>query len=704
MARIRTYDLDTTISDNDYLLGNDGDNGSVVTKRFPLEDLKEFVLDGSSIDILRRIPPRHLLVVNEAGDNIDRAPLQVSYTPIDRDSDRLNEDGHLDLLSAGEGTSRIDYRSDINGNPELRFINYNLEYVLESFVGTVVNFNTQNEGPETANSLTATVKAYIPYDPDVNVLNDIGDVSDVFILDFGDIVPPNGIQATNAVDRIAIVEPNETTGAFAVLSELQLSSLVVTGGMNIDGDLNVGSDEDRSNINLAGFLKFNDIQEGIQFGSDDNNITFTSDAAGNLRIAELGSGMINFDVPVNFSGGVNLEEMVFEDTDSLTRINADGVFLTDKTNNTVKVLQSVVANDTSGTPAPQLLTSINIDGTTFSLPSFDASAVIEAFPGLNEALSGPTEEITTGSFFYGTQSANDVTPTSPIDSAVINVVVPEGATSITLSGADKTAFEAWYDLTDPDVPYFLDNTQPAPTVGTPIDSTTIPVYMIVGYNSTTGVLTLGLLGSGAVNISSQTFNLSSSEIIVANLPDEDELEYNFVTVGDDNILSKTDLNIMGSANGAHYTIPDEGVATPQALSSITFEGDHNVSQGDTTGSVIVDVSGRYRAPIQGAVFGDGGGVTETFTLNILDTITEPATLELPVAQEFGDSIKIVNVSNFSETGADTTSSTWSIYPGGTNRIMKQPQGQTLTLDDSTASFELVWSGVAEIGWVIIGID
>ena len=50
------------------------------------------------------------------------------------------------------------------------------------------------------------------------------------------------------------------------------------------------------------------------------------------------------------------------------------------------------------------LTSIKIDGNWFQLPAL-TSGVAEALPGLTETLAGPSGNIITGRFFYGTQNA-----------------------------------------------------------------------------------------------------------------------------------------------------------------------------------------------------------------------------------------------------------------------------------------------------------
>ena len=698
MARIRTYPVESTddISVNDYLLGNDGDNGSVITKRFPLANLKEFILEGTEIDILRQVPPRNLIVVDETGEDVTRAPLQVTYTPIGAGNERLNEDGHLPLLNEGELGSVIDYYTDGNGTPYIEFVNYNLEYTLFGFVGSTFNFNTVNGGSEVVDAISATVAEYIPYNPATSIDSE-GNTRDRFRLEFGDIIPVNATQGPNLVTRLVVAEVNPVTGNFATLSELEMSSLVITGGLDIDGDLSVGSDEDRANIDLSGFLQMNDPAEGLRFGSETHNITFTSDGNGQLSIDALGDGMVTFNTPVNLAAGVNLSSIEFAGDTTTTIVDDTGIRLINNLDNTTKVLQTVTANDTSGSTGA-LLTSINIDDVTYPLPSFDASAVIEAFPGLNEALSGPSEEITTGTFFYGTQQANEVTPTSPIATNIPSITIPEGATSVTIDGAIKTAFDAWYDLANTDIPFFLETGEVA-TAGVVIDSLTTNVYMVVGYNETTGVITLGLLGSGAVNISSQTFNLSSAEIIVANLPEEDEAVFNFVTVGTDNILSKSELDISGAANGVRYTAEGE---IDQPLSGLTFLGDHNIEVNTMTNTVELDISGRYIQPTAGAVH-TASYTTQLWTLNILDTVSADSVLTLPVAQAFGDSIKVVNLSTITDTG-DTSSNPWTIMPGGQQTIMKQSPGEVITLDDSTASFEMVWSGDATTGWVIIGLD
>ncbi len=700
MARISSKPLatETDITANDYLLGNDLNDGSIITKRFQLEELKNFFLEGTASDIFRRVPIRHLPVVTLSDDGteeFERAPIQVSYTPV-------IEPINLIVNGAVDGVD-MDYSIDQNGNAFLTLNNYNEEYFLPGFEGVGVEFQTLIGSSEV--TYTAVINEYLG----LQFQQDDDITRDKFSLTFtsSEVTP---LEPTNRVIDLTITTPN-SLGNYGILSNMEMASLVVTGGLNIDGDLDIGSNDDRSEINIHGFINFDDPQEGIRFGEESGpNVTLTTDGNGNLIIdgvhPDSGTdGRVIFNDPVDLNNGVVVDEIVFTDGDDTTTVNAQGITAT--VDGTTLSLQEVTANSPSGNNAGALLTSIEVDGTTYPLPSLDASAVVEALPGLDEALSGPTEAITTGTFFFGTQSGARVTLSSATLLNTVDVTIPEGATSLDFDdfSGDETLFETWYanKATD-EVGFFVIAAEAfTGTTYSPDDFFDSPysefpggLYMIVAYNETTNVLTFGKLGTGAITISSDVLNLNPGTIIATQLPDEDDANFDFVTIGQDNILSKSSLDIQGTANGARYNF--EGV-TEGSISSITFEGDHNIS--DVGGDVSVDISGRY---VEGGVHTTGGATVSLWSLNILDTISTDQQLTLPVAGQFGDSIKFSNVSTLSSSGEDVTSGTWSLLPGGQDRIMKQEQGTALILNDATASFELVYSGNTDIGWVVIGIN
>ena len=752
MARIRTYDLDTTISDQDYLLGNDGNNGSVVTKRFSLEDLKEFIVSGTDIDIIREVPARHLMVVNQNGDDIQRAPIQVSYTPIDEEIVLVNPEAVLGV--------ETNYYVDGNGNPFIQFKDYNLEYFLPGFVGTQWTFTTSLGGGDT--EYVGTISSYDGF------VNQDGVVVDTFSLSITD----TPYQTPNSVLELTVTGAN-SDGNFGILSQMEMSSLVITGGIDVNGDLNIGSNDDRSIINVHGFLQFDDQNEGIRFGDEDANVFVTTDGMGN--IVTTGEGVINVENQINLNGGVSVDELILSDEDSTTTLNSDGITVVE--NGVTKQLQSVSANSPQSSAVAEL-TSVQIDGQNFVLPAL-TSAVAEVLPGLDESLSGPSETIVTGRFFFGTQSGSTITFTSAsTDILTLGLTVAEGATSVelgvittptvtptaaqtvftytglttlisaTINDVDRTsdftaapgtltysgtpdlattdsivfkyttaatdvdilAFETWWALRDVaagEIGFFVEDVASATSgidAATNGDMFTVPyivggqpneIFMIVGYNDPFNIIGLGQLGTGAINITADVLNLSPNTVIATNLPEEDEAVFDFVTIGDDNILSRKELDIQGTANGARYTF---GMNEDLSISNITFEGDHNISLGGA-GELVLDISGRYT---EGGVF-TVGGPTNLFSLNVLDTIGADQVMMLPQATTFGDSVKFVNVSTLAADGTEATSSQWSITPVAGQNIMKQAVGQALVLDDPTASFEMTWVG-GTVGWVVIGIN
>ena len=130
MARIRTYQLDENLSTSDYLLGNDGDNGSVITKRFSIEDLKEFI--NEDIPLAQQLPPGYISATDQQGDSFERSPIQVQHT---------NAPGpHVFFDGMSIAGFDIFYLTLSNGQQVFRFENYNEPFYLPSFVGKSFTF------------------------------------------------------------------------------------------------------------------------------------------------------------------------------------------------------------------------------------------------------------------------------------------------------------------------------------------------------------------------------------------------------------------------------------------------------------------------------------------------------------------------------------------------------------------------------------
>ena len=228
MARIREYQLDTNITTNDYLLGNDADNpSSVVTKRFSIEDLREFYLRGT-FDVTD-VPNRYIPTVNQTGDDIERSPLEVIHTNVTTPI-ALAVDGQV-------GGVQAFYAIDQNGNGTIRFENYDEEYYLPGFVGSTFTFMTTLGG---TNTYTATVASYDGFVVNNEIINDTFSIT-------GDLP----IQANNEV--IAL------TASQGVIREVNFeSNLSVNGDLSIEGSSTFGVEGDDTTVTFNSAAQFND--------------------------------------------------------------------------------------------------------------------------------------------------------------------------------------------------------------------------------------------------------------------------------------------------------------------------------------------------------------------------------------------------------------------------------------------------------------
>ena len=362
------------------------------------------------------------------------------------------------------------------------------------------------------------------------------------------------------------------------------------------------------------------------------------------------------------------------------------------------------------------MSSVQIGDRNYTLPELSAG-VAEALPGLNEDLEGSPTPFTTGTFFIGIEQTSGVSyqgaPAEDVTTIALSIAANVTAFDLGDDGdADVTAFEALRDLREVDNReqiFFLESTDtttlPA-TVGDIIPDT-VDVYEVIAYDTITNVATFGKLGSGTINISTESFTVSSSEVTFSEIPPEafDNNVHEFVTIDNNNLLSKSPLSISGAANGARYTGDGEA---DQGLVSLEFTG-HNATAD--TGVMVVDTTGSFNvrprlntSPIT-AVAGD---------LLVLRPIVGDATINLP-SGNVKDSIRIINTSTVNDDGTlGATTGVWEIAPfagqtimGATSTDPADADYRNLVLNDPTASFELVYTGdgtAGDMGWIIIGIN
>ena len=524
MARIRTYQLDENLSTSDYLLGNDGDNGSVITKRFSIEDLKEFI--NEDIPLAQQLPPGYISSTDQQGDSFERSPIQVQHT---------NAPGpHVFFDGMSIAGFDVFYLTLSNGQQVFRFENYNEPFYLPSFVDKSFTFQLVGD---TDNTYTGSIRSYQGF-----LLEDTA-TSGQMNEDFDDYVDVFYIDVTGRTDGQSVTLTTTQLQNFTITSNLTRvkveigADFAVKGGTTFDGDLDtkgnltvegdtalngpnldinstlveIGEDDDRAEVHLHGTLHFDDPNEGIVFGPTEEGIpadmtttTFTVDAAGNLTI----DGAPTDDLPtftftdtVNVSvestlttTGINNTGPLNQDGDtSLTgdltiytygppdengdRFNDDGeidnshVTISDGTITSqnadgsagASVVQIYANNQTDVTEdVTAQLATLTIGSGVFTLPEF-SSGVAEALPGLTEDLEGAPAAFSTGRFFIGNeQSTGALYQGSPTED--ITGITQTIAAGVTSHDLDTQTFTATAGQTS-----FALNRIPEPFVSVTID-------------------------------------------------------------------------------------------------------------------------------------------------------------------------------------------------------------------------------------------
>ena len=717
MARIRIYDVATSadITNEDFLLGNDrsATNDSVITKRFNLSDLKDFILLGQDIDIIGQVPRNKGVMVDPTvNGGLTRLPITINETPILEDIPLIGTDLPHQGRYLLDGTSSTIFLTDFEG-----------AYYLPDFVGSTVTYTTTLSG---ATEYTAVITAYNGFRDDTN-----GMIQDSFSIDVG----PS--ETDNALTSLTISGVNGAPAGTEL--SIELSHLTVNGTTNLLGQVNVGTDNSRTEMHVHGTVNFDEGSEGIVFGPVDGDspgmstTTFTVDNQGNLLIngadntqggTDFPSWTFSSTIDVNIESTLTTENInvggditiTNENDDSSVTITSGGISTVNADGTAGNPIAAVTANEPGTLPVTAQLSSVQIGDRNYTLPELSAG-VAEALPGLNEDLEGSPTPFTTGTFFIGIEQTSGVSyqgaPAEDVTTIALSIAANVTAFDLGDDGdADVTAFEALRDLREVDNReqiFFLESTDtttlPA-TVGDIIPDT-VDVYEVIAYDTITNVATFGKLGSGTINISTESFTVSSSEVTFSEIPPEafDNNVHEFVTIDNNNLLSKSPLSISGAANGARYTGDGEA---DQGLVSLEFTG-HNATAD--TGVMVVDTTGSFNVRPRL----DAGPVTAvTGDLLVLRPIAGDATINLP-SGNVKDSIRIINTSTVNDDGTlGATTGTWEIAPftnqtimGATSTDPTDADYRNLVLNDPTASFELVYTGdgtVGDMGWIIIGIN
>ena len=709
MARIRTYDLDTDVSANDYLLGNDGDSSSVVTKRFNINDLKDFIIRGNEIDILTHVPGSlnnggWVPSVTPDGMDVEKSNIKTVF---DRPASLIIDNDDL----AQQGSQINIYASNtVGGEATLEFVNFNFGPALDRLSGSSF-IARQNGSPD----IGGVFGDLIPYNnTDYNV-----DSADNERWMVNAVIDPGSAVDGNFVQVIEL----EFTDAFnlkrtSIVGSTEIADLTVTGETQFAGDLTV------SNLNFPA------AGTGITFG---DGVRLSSDAtADNLIIT--GDDDVTFQTNVNVEGrNLNVSSDQAGDQSSLTvtnryitAIGTDGLATPD-----IKAVQANQQTNIDGAE-PTLrgtLSLIQIGDEYWSL-AVEQSADAFILPGLHQDLVGSTADITTGTFFFGddnggfggfqtelTPTGTEAAPALPISTGEFTAETTDDGQREFLTRASQTTPYSQRLFFIPDGTTLQTMDDDGTIDGSPVVGNSVvgPTYLVVSYievtvsGTTTGTLTFSELGTGNLIISAPTVSITS-------LPDAvDTVNPTLLFADDNGVLSK---NTVPAIAGQQAVVNFENVqdSTSGSVNGFTFNSGpncHNVTSFG--GRITADLTGRYDIRIQEIL---PTSIDADKTLNFWElvvlgnvdpamsyteavrTITLPEVELLRAVNEAGSTIKIVNASDIDAMGAGIASDPWIIAPAAGQRIMKLPADETLILNDPT-SFELVWSGNINTGWLIV---
>ena len=703
MARIRTYDLDSDVSANDYLLGNDGDSSSVITKRFSLDDVKSFITEGiTGESIIDRVPSGFVPNVshdNDFGDNnIDNSFIRISESP------RVTGTEH-EFTSADEGVMNLRLRDD--GSCVIDFVNYYQPYILDQFNGirfTITDSTQLGADGEITGVFGAMVTEI--RDPDDGGTHIFGYNSDedyyysvVAVLDEASI--------QRKISDFACLTLDDTPAKIVYeLFELTAQELTVRETSQFNGDVTIGSDTGTTaDLHIHGDQYFDDDQGGIIFGSLPDNVTMTTDGD-DLTFGGRGNVNISTD-----PGDLIVQTtLVMDDGNNIDIHGGDIRFLnTDGTEMTPQArIVPVAGNGRAATLTNEgVLTDIRIGDGFFTLPTAIAQTAF-VLPGLGEGLAPVPDGTTgaalmTGQFFYGIDEGTFATFSSVQTGAQLQLTA--GESTATVPEASDAAYVALFD----GVPsgqrlFFVDSANTFDFSGPPAVGTTVTgnVYEVVNYVNNT--LSFSLVGQGSIEISSPTVELSNVPTVASNT---------FIVRDSNNNLGVAEISdIAGAQAQVAYTNDDHTDADADFTNvrNIQFVSCNDAVDTDTAGEIVVDVTGRYPL-FRGGAEQTANFPGELFRIHVLGEAPAPTdgapnptrTFTLPQYSTVGDSIKIVNLSTVGANGVARTSGQWRLLPHTGQRIMKLPANTEMILNDASSSFELTYVH-PDIGWALIGVN
>ena len=721
MARIRTYPLveQADITANDYLLGNDLNDGSVITKRFSLEELSNYF--GNDSHFWERTARSWTIGVSSDGQSTASVPLLTTV----RNSNERTTPEITQLILNNPDDIIMDFTdnnpsasSDGNGNYWIRFTNYELPYFITTFIGATVSFEIGGV------TYTGTLSNFQRFFDNPYFSNDGGVTTNYY--NYVEFTPTESIGFTgeSTITELTLT-PGNNGVTFALLTAL--SDVDILGNLTTGNRVDVGESGDNSaELHVHGTIFLAEDNDGIVFGdtADSESVQLRTDAAGD-DLTITGGGFVDIrpdsgfrvnsnersefrtDILVDTVDATDHVVTVQDEAETLSAGNGNKTVITptgvevNGTDLATSIGAGFMPNQGAGTAT---LSTLTVAGTTYNIPSPTGSTAV--FPGVDVDLANSPTAFNIATFFTGdinidpgtgtisitvgneiTIPAGTITTTADGNTATIDTS-QESALNTAFSGGDLFFTEAAYTSVG--------------TVLTDADN----VYQVTNVNAADLEITYSLIPGTSFRVATNRTEIRSN-IFLPGTPERGAGNNRvlFIDANNSNAVSYGDLEVSGNFQAATYEVADGGATG--TIESIDFIGDHNIDTSTNgANNPIIDITGRYRSnPLQ-----TGNFTAEEWNLYVLDTVavTDPATtptVTLPQSPVAGDSIKFSNLSVIGDGNTMVDSSVWSIA-AGTNTgnaqyIMKQTT--PLQLDDPTAGFELYYTGTTA-GWIIIGIN
>ena len=703
MARISTYAIDSTIEGSDKLLGTDANsNSSLATKNYTIDSLKEYINGASAKNIPDEIPLGFALTVNREGTDYERALVRTLASSVETDvvlkSSTVNTGCDVYLNTLGTGQVFLIIRDYNDGQ-------FAVDYDLNDFATNSATFTGVVGGVTHTGTVTSfNAPDFSTNSPAANQSQYITSGSNKYTEWMFNVTLGDGETYTGG--QVAFTEFTFLTGAQRIKTQA-VGTFTITRDLEIpSGDVTIGTSSptnDPRSLTVHGPINVPSSESSVVFGTS-NQVSLGTSGSG-LIISGQGETTVTNSTRftqdiIKDGNSTSSDGRTIMGQNTFTAINTDGtrsvlsstgVELQDNSGNPL-TLQQVAGNVSVGSLSNQgYLTSIKIDGKYFDVPQL-ASGVAEVLPGLSETLAGPSTDIDTGRFFYGTQTSAGALFQSATSPASLSTPesISTNTTSITVATGNKTDVNSMFtSRPSGQALYFVESTYTTafPSQGALIEDTVVNIYQVVSYDNTTGILILGKQGFGTINISTSTFNIDSEIVKLNTIPQASKTNFLYYDTAT-KAVSHNPLNISGAANGATY---DFGGNTDVPVVSINF--DNLQITAPANGVVTLKQGYAY-----GGTLGDSGShVALNWYYYVLDNITANKSLTLPAGIE-GSSIKFTNLNGYDASGNYSAPSfDWTINPAGSDKIMRA----TSLAVSNQANFELFYSDATN-GWLING--